>query len=81
MIINDLKKIVNETFKINENMVETETPLFNGGLNLNSIQLLELTVSIEDFYGNEIDPDDLTEENFATISSLIDLIKRRFNVE
>lgn len=81
MIINDLKKIVNETFKINENMVETETPLFNGGLNLNSIQLLELTVSIEDFYGNEFDPDDLTEENFATISSLIDLIKRRFNVE
>lgn len=75
MILDDLKVIINETFKINKDIIEISTPLYDGGLNLNSIQLLELTVSIEEFYGKEFNPDDLTDSNFRTIESLCTLIK------
>lgn len=77
-ILDELRKIVNETFKINTNMIQQDTLLFNGGLNLNSIQLLELTVSIEGYYEKEFDADMLTEENFTSIGSLMKLIEEHF---
>ncbi len=77
-ILDNLKSIINETFKINRDAVDFDTLLFNGGLNLSSIQLLELTVSIETFYDAEFDGDMLTEENFKDISALINVIAENF---
>lgn len=77
MILDDIKEIINETFKINKEIIEMGTPLYNGGLNLNSIQLLELTVSIEEYYEKEFNPDDLTEENFSDVEKLCQLIEEK----
>lgn len=77
MILDDIKEIINETFKINKEIIELETPLYNGGLNLNSIQLLELTVSIEEYYEKEFNPDDLTEGNFSNVEKLCQLIEEK----
>ena len=31
MILDDIKEIINETFKINKEIIEMGTPLYNGG--------------------------------------------------
>ncbi|MGL5825302.1 MAG: phosphopantetheine-binding protein [Nocardioides sp.] len=55
--------------------LDTRTPLFNGGLSLNSTQMIELTLAVEDQFGIEFDPQLLTMENFATLGSLADLVR------
>lgn len=77
-IFEDLKKIINDTFKINTENLDIATKLFNGGLSLNSIQLIELTVAIENFYDKQLATELLTEENFQDIITLIEVIKNNF---
>ncbi|OSC51625.1 hypothetical protein B5181_39375, partial [Streptomyces sp. 4F] len=50
-------------------------PLFNGGLSLNSTQMIELTLAFETFYDIELEPELLTTENFATLGSLATLLE------
>lgn len=77
-VYEDLQNIINETFKINKDTIDIETKLFSGGINLNSIQLIELTVSIENFYNKEFDSDMLVEDNFRDIQSLVGVIEKHF---
>ncbi len=77
-IFEDLKKIINDTFKINTENLDIATKLFNGGLSLNSIQLIELTVAIENFYDKQLATELLTEENFQDIITLAEVIKNNF---
>lgn len=74
----ELKEIIAETFKINTENVNSETKLFDGGLALNSIQMIELTISIEKFYQQEFGADLLIEDNFRSISVLATLIQKTF---
>lgn len=73
-VVKDLKGIIAETFKINTENVDGETRLFNGGLSLNSIQMIELTISIESFYKRDFRAELLVEDNFCSISVLSDVI-------
>jgi len=77
-IIEDLKSIIAETFRINTDQVDPETKLFDGGLSLNSIQMIELTISIESFYRKEFHPDILVEDNFRNLAVLSAVIKKCF---
>lgn len=74
-ILNDLKGIITENFKIESDDIEMNTNLIDGDISLDSIQLIELTVSIEQFYGFEFKDDMLTEENFSNFDILTSLIK------
>lgn len=55
--------------------IDDDTLLFDGGLELDSIDTLELAVAIQVKYGFKIDPDtDDVEAHFKTVSSLTALI-------
>ena len=55
--------------------IDDNTLLFDGGLELDSIDTLELAVAIQVKYGFKIDPDtDDVEAHFKTVSSLTKLI-------
>ncbi len=41
---------------------------------LTSLQTVELVMFLEEQFGIEIDPEEVSEENFATLTSLTDLV-------
>lgn len=73
-IFKDLLKIVNENYQIETDFISIDTKLFDGGISLDSVQLIELTVAVEQFYGFEFSDDVLTEENFSDFEHLTNLV-------
>jgi acyl carrier protein len=53
-----------------------ETPLIEGGLNLDSVNLLELLVRVEEAFGVTIDDEDITAELVASVGSLAAFVRR-----
>jgi acyl carrier protein len=74
-IEDDLRTIVAEVFPRHDVELRSDTPLFNGGLCLNSTQMIELTLAFESFYDIELEPELLTVENFSTLGSLAELLE------
>lgn len=56
--------------------VALDTPLFDGGLEMDSVGFLELILKIEKQVGLRLRNEDLTEEALASVGSLIDHIER-----
>ncbi|MFJ9428709.1 acyl carrier protein [Streptomyces sp. NPDC101490] len=73
-IEDDLRGVIAEIFPHQKVELASDTPLFNGGLSLNSTQMIELTLAFETFYDIELEPELLTVENFATLGSLSELL-------
>ncbi|MGC4949588.1 acyl carrier protein [Streptomyces sp. DT224] len=71
----DLREVIAQIFPGQLVELDTDTPLFNGGLSLNSTQMIELTLAFETFYDIELEPELLTTENFATLGSLAGLLE------
>ncbi|GHA76092.1 acyl carrier protein [Streptomyces termitum] len=80
-IEDDLRKVIAEIFPHQTVELDTTTPLFNGGLSLNSTQMIELTLAFETFYDIELEPELLTTENFATLGSLSELLEELLDDE
>lgn len=74
-IEDDLRQITAQIFPDHGVEMTQDTPLFNGGLALNSTQMIELTLAFETFYDIELEPEQLTVENFSTLGSLSALIE------
>lgn len=74
-IEDDLRGVIAEIFPGQQVELDSDTPLFNGGLSLNSTQMIELTLAFETFYDIELEPELLTTENFATLGSLAGLLE------
>jgi acyl carrier protein len=74
-IEDDLRGVIAQIFPAQLVDLESDTPLFNGGLSLNSTQMIELTLAFETFYDIELEPELLTTENFATLGSLAGLLE------
>ncbi|AXQ57373.1 MULTISPECIES: acyl carrier protein [Streptomyces] len=74
-IEDDLRGVISEIFPGQLVELDSSTPLFNGGLSLNSTQMIELTLAFETFYDIELEPELLTTENFATLGSLAALLE------
>ena len=53
-----------------------ETPLFDGGLSLDSIQFLETVLAVEREAGLVLRGEDLTAEVIATVGSMTDHVHR-----
>lgn len=47
---------------------------------LDSVALLEFTTFLEELCGIEIPPEDITEENFDTVETVVDYLRRRGRV-
>ena len=80
-IEDDLRSVIAQIFPHQTVELDSGTPLFNGGLSLNSTQMIELTLAFETFYDIELEPELLTTENFATLGSLSGLMEELLNDE
>ncbi len=54
-----------------------DVPLVEDGLNLDSVQLLELLVGVEDAFGITIEDEELSLDLFATIGSLARFVQAK----
>lgn len=72
-ILEILNQKINQVKK-NDNCISEEDFVDSRGVGLNSLELLSLIVFIEEYFGLEMDDDDLTLGNFVYVSSIIDTI-------
>lgn len=62
---------------IDRNTITHETPLMQGGLSLDSVDILELIVNFEKKYGIKLNELDASYSNhFRTIGSVVEFIKQ-----
>jgi len=76
--LEELKTNIIETLNLTDlepAEVTPETPFFEDGLNLDSIDILELAVMIEEMYGVSIENRELGEKVFITLGTLASYIE------
>lgn len=61
--------------------VTSETPLMKGGLNLDSVDILELIVNFEKKYGIKLNESEAYAEHFKNIGSVVEFIKLKTTTE
>lgn len=67
---------------INAEQVDLSAPLFGGGLDLDSLDMLEISLLIQQRFGVKLRADDPNNEvNFASLQSLADHISSVFSVQ
>jgi acyl carrier protein len=73
----EIKNIIVEALNLEGMTAETigdNDALFDEGLGLDSVDALELVVSLEKAYGVKIDSDDATRESFRSVETLAALV-------
>jgi len=73
----EIKKIIVEALNLEGMTAEAigdDDLLFGEGLGLDSVDALELVVSLEKAYGVRIDSDDATRESFRSVATLATLV-------
>lgn len=69
-------KIIKEVMNYDDNTIlNNETKLFIE-LGIDSIKIMEIIISLEDYFQVVIDDNELVEENFASVQSICELISR-----
>ena len=61
---------------IDRQSITNETPLMQGGLNLDSVDILELIVNFEKKYGIKLNEAEAYSTHFKNIGSVIEFIKK-----
>ena len=75
----ELKKLIIHAANLEDiepEEIENDAPLFVEGLGLDSIDALELSVSIEGNYGINISDTDTAKSAFASIDTLADFVSK-----
>jgi acyl carrier protein len=62
---------------IDRQSVNEETPLVKGGLNLDSIDILELIVNFEQNFGIKLNETEAYAQHFRNIGSVVDFIQQK----
>ena len=76
-LLEELRSKIVETLELRDvdpNELTAESSFFDGGLNLDSIDILELAVMVEEEYGVSINNRELGEKVFITIGTLAQYI-------
>jgi acyl carrier protein len=74
-IIDAIAAITRESLDLAwEGRLDGDTPLFEGGLELDSFNVVELIAALETRYDFEFNEDDFVEEHFRTIGTLGGLV-------
>lgn len=68
--------IIEQTNLEDASFLEQDTNLFEAGL-LDSLLTVSLVAFFESAFGCELDAEDMTEENFGTLSAMTQLIRRK----
>jgi acyl carrier protein len=58
--------------------IRKDTKLFNGGISLNSTQIIELTLALETHFNIELEPEMLIPENFVDLNALSTIVYENF---
>jgi len=76
----DVTDILREVFTLSEDPAEAEAALadVSGELALNSLQLIELVVALEDRFHGELDMEVLEDADFASVAAVCRLVERSF---
>jgi len=74
-----IKKIIVENLELGAKVkpLTDETPLIDGGLNMDSINVLELVSLIEEEFGITVRDEDINIELLANIGSLANYVRKR----
>lgn len=77
----EIKELIIETFKLEISVedIADDEPIFGEGINLNSIQGIELIVNLEIMYGIEFDDESLLLEVFPNIKVLSQYILKKIS--
>lgn len=73
MIRERLKKLIIESLNLEgmtPEMIENDAPLFGDGLGLDSVDALELVVTLEKEFSIRIEGEETTREAFASVSAM-----------
>ena len=74
----ELKQLIIDTLELEDisiDDIDSDEPLFNDGLGLDSIDALELGVALQKRYGIKLDAEsEETKKHFASVSSLANLV-------
>lgn len=76
----ELKSLIVETLHLNDvdpASISNDEPLFGTGLGLDSIDALELVLSLEKKYGVKITSSEQSRRALASVNTLADFIERR----
>ncbi|HEX2924827.1 MAG TPA: acyl carrier protein [Ruminiclostridium sp.] len=74
----ELIKYISKISKIPENEIDLNTQIYNSGM-ISSLNLLELMTHIEKQYNIYVTPEELIEDNFSNVSTLINFVGSKIN--
>lgn len=69
-VVEDLVALIVRDLKIDPSAIGPETPLFEGGLELDSFAVVELVSRIENHFGFQLADADFRPENFSDLRTL-----------
>lgn len=73
--LTQIKKVLSERFPMPE---DPYTDLFQSGT-LDSMQLMDVIMLLEEHYGFELKPSDMKKEHFSTLPAITETINRSLN--
>ena len=79
-LVLELKKLIINTLKLEDitpEDIEDDAPLFGEGLGLDSIDALELVVSLEKTYGVFIPDSEVGKKVFRSVNALAEFVKQQ----
>ena len=78
-ILDDVKNIICSTLQIEDRIssINKETQLLGSIPEFDSMAVVTVMTSIEDYYGITIDDDEVDAEIFETIGSLVDFVESK----
>ena len=78
MYLNTIKKILNEAFFVDEELIKEESKL-NEDLGIDSLASMQLILELENEYGIHVENDEVM--NIVTVRDVIDLLSKKVGDE
>lgn len=75
-IIDKVMGLMERDLKVDPTHIDPDTPLFEGGLELDSFAAVELISSIESEFGIQFSDNDFKPENFADLRTVSGVVER-----
>lgn len=75
-ILVELKKVLMEEFEVEENLITLEATFYED-LGLDSLDAIDLIVTLNNFYNIEVEPTE--SESIKTVQSLIEIVQKHLN--
>jgi len=80
-ITRELIEVLTRDLKVDASEVGPETPLFEGGLDLDSFAVVEMVTKIETHFGIQVSDADFMPENFTNVKTLSSVIEKYLPAE